>query len=140
MYYFLLFFTAFLAGSLFPAQSEVLLLALLAQGKYAVWGLLFSASLGNILGSCFNWFLGKQLERVYHKKWFPFSNRQITKAQHFYQKYGYLSLLLSWLPIIGDPLTLIAGMLREKFWRFLLLVSLAKSARYIALYWLYAAF
>lgn len=140
MSYFFLFFSAFLAGSLFPAQSEALLLALLAQKAYAVWGLLFAASVGNILGSCFNWFLGKQLERVYHKKWFPFSLRQLNKAQHFYQKYGYLSLLLSWLPVIGDPLTLIAGMLREAFWRFLLLVSVAKSARYIALYWLYSAF
>lgn len=137
MSYFILFITAFLAGSLFPAQSEALLVTLLSQHRYTVELLILCASLGNILGSCFNWYIGTHLQRFQHKKWFPFSPRQIQKAEHHYQKYGYFSLLFSWLPIIGDPLTLIAGILKEHFLRFLILVSIAKTGRYIAIYYLY---
>lgn len=137
MSYFTLFITAFLAGSLFPAQSEALLITLLSQHRYTIELLILCASLGNILGSCFNWYIGTQLQHFQHKKWFPFSPRQIQKAEHHYQKYGYFSLLFSWLPIIGDPLTLIAGILKEHFIRFLLLVSIAKTGRYIAIYYLY---
>lgn len=134
MAYLILFFTAFLAGSLFPAQSEVLLLTLLAQNIYSVILLLSCASVGNILGSCFNWYLGTQLYRFQHKKWFPFSITQIQKVEYYYHKYGYISLLFSWLPIVGDPLTLIAGILKEKLWRFIVLVTIAKTARYVVLY------
>lgn len=137
MSYFTLFITAFLAGSLLPAQSEALLVTLLYQHRYTVELLILCASLGNILGSCFNWYIGTQLQRFQHKKWFPFSPRQIQKAEHHYRKYGYFSLLFSWLPIIGDPLTLIAGILKEHFLRFLILVSIAKTGRYIAIYYLY---
>lgn len=134
MSYLILFLTAFLAGSLFPAQSEAVFITLLYQAQYSPLLLLFSASVGNILGSCLNWYLGIHLQRFQHYKWFPFSQVQIQKAEKFYQKYGFLSLLLSWVPIIGDPLTLIAGILKEKFWRFLILVSIAKTGRYFILY------
>lgn len=137
MRFFILFWTAFLAGSLFPAQSEALFLTLLAQSNNSAILLLVSASIGNVLGSCLNWYLGTQLQRFQQRKWFPFSATQINKAQSFYQRYGYLSLLLSWLPVIGDPLTLIAGVLKERFWRFFLLVSVAKTLRYVALYWVF---
>lgn len=131
--YLLLFSTAFLAGSLFPAQSEAVFVALLTQANHQPLLLLLSASIGNILGSCLNWYLGLHLQRFQHHKWFPFSQTQIQKAEHFYQNYGFWSLLLSWLPIIGDPLTLIAGVLKECFWCFLLLVSIAKTGRYFIL-------
>lgn len=134
MAYFGLFLSAFLAGSLFPAQSEALLLTLLAQQHYNAILLLVCASVGNVLGSCFNWYLGGQLHRFQHKKWFNFSLKHRQKSEQFYQKYGYLCLLLSWLPIIGDPLTLMAGVFKEKLWRFILLVGIAKTARYLALY------
>lgn len=137
MAYLSLFFSAFLAGSLFPAQSEAWLVALLAQNRYSIILLLICASLGNVLGSCLNWYLGKQLHRFRHKSWFFFSDQQIKNASRFYHRYGYFSLLFSWLPIVGDPLTLIAGILKERFWRFLLLVSIAKTARYVLLYLLF---
>lgn len=140
MNYLLLFTSAFLAGSLFPAQSEVVFLALLQQNQSSILLLLFFASSGNILGSCLNWYLGKHLLYFQNRKWFPFTQAQIQKAQHHYNRYGYLSLLLSWLPIIGDPLTLIAGILKENFWRFLILVSIAKVGRYLMLYFVFIQF
>ncbi|MEP2845606.1 MAG: DedA family protein, partial [Alphaproteobacteria bacterium] len=64
---------------------------------------------------------------------FPFSARQMGRASGWYQRWGYWSLLASWVPIIGDPLTLAAGMMREPLWRFLLIVTLAKGGRYLVL-------
>ena len=102
--------------------------------------LLFFASLGNILGACVNWYLGLKIEHYKDKKWFPLSAQQMTRAQLSYQKYGYWTLLLSWVPIIGDPITLIAGLLKENFARFLLLASLAKVGRYLFLYGIFYLF
>ncbi len=132
MTYLNLFLSAFLAATLLPAQSEAMLLYLL--GSHPAWVLIGVASVGNILGSCVNFWLGRNVQRFMHHRFFPFNETQITKAQARYHRYGVYSLLLSWMPIIGDPLTLIAGVMRERFWRFLLLVSIAKTTRYIALY------
>jgi membrane protein YqaA with SNARE-associated domain len=130
----LLFFSAFGAATLLPLQSEAVLVGLLLQDHFPAYLLIFIASLGNILGSCINWYLGFYLERHKERRWFPASSHQLEKAQHFYQRYGYWSLLLSWVPIIGDPITLIAGLMKESFLRFLLLVSLAKIGRYVVVY------
>ena len=138
--YVLLFISAFGAATLLPLQSEAVLLALLAEGSHSVIGLLFFASLGNILGSCVNWWLGLQIEHYKDKKWFPVSEQKMLKAQVIYQKYGYWSLLLSWVPIIGDPITLIAGLLKENFWQFLLMVSFAKVGRYLFIYGAFSMF
>mgnify|MGYP003525380173 FL=1 len=129
-----LFISAFGAATLLPLQSEAVLIGLLLQNRHTVWVLIAVASLGNILGSCVNWYLGVQVEKYKHKKWFPVSEQNMQKAQKTYQKYGYWSLLLSWVPIIGDPITLIAGLLKENFARFLLVVSIAKIGRYIFIY------
>ena len=135
--YLLLFISAFGAATLLPLQSEAVLLALLVEGSHSVSWLLFVASLGNILGSCVNWWLGFKVEHYKDKKWFPVSQQQMLKAQAKYHKYGYWSLLLSWTPVIGDPITLIAGLMKENFWRFLFIVTLAKAGRYIVLYLIY---
>lgn len=132
--YLLLFGSALLAATAFPAQSEALLLGLLVSGKYSAAWLLLVASVGNVLGSLLNWLLGRGIERFRHRRWFPIRETALARARSFYQRYGYWSLLLSWAPIIGDPLTLMAGVLREPLWRFLLLVSLAKSGRYLVVY------
>ena len=138
--YAVLFLSAFAAATVLPLQSEAVLLALLAKGHHSASALLFFASLGNILGAYVNWYLGLKIEHYKDKKWFPLSAQQMTRAQLSYQKYGYWTLLLSWVPIIGDPITLIAGLLKENFTRFLLLVSLAKVGRYLFLYGIFYLF
>lgn len=134
MAYLVLFFAAFGAATLLPLQSEAVLVTLLLQAQHASFLLILVASLGNILGSCVNWYLGLKIEQFKNKKWFPISEVKMLKAEKIYQKYGFWSLLLSWTPVIGDPITLIAGLMKEKFWRFLLMVSIAKTARYIFIY------
>jgi membrane protein YqaA with SNARE-associated domain len=130
-----LFLAGFGAATLLPLQSEALLVGLLLSDKYSVWLLLSTATVGNVLGSLVNWWLGRGVEHLRDKRWFPVSPQAMEKAQKHYQRYGHWSLLLSWVPIIGDPLTLVAGVLGEPLWRFLLIVSLAKSARYLVVAW-----
>lgn len=129
-----LFFSALLAATLFPAQSEAVLLALLHAGQQAPWLLWLVATLGNVLGALVNWWLGLLLlqPRVNQAWWQP-SEQRLQQAQAWYRRYGRWSLLLSWMPVLGDPLTLVAGLLRERLVVFLLLVSLAKGARYLLL-------
>ncbi|ALV73855.1 MULTISPECIES: YqaA family protein [Acinetobacter] len=136
----LLFLSAFGAATLLPLQSEVVLVGLLAQMQYPVWLLVAVASLGNILGSCVNWWLGLKVEQYKNKKWFPVSEQKMLQAQGIYQKYGFWSLLLSWVPVIGDPITLIAGLLKENFVRFVVMVSIAKIGRYLFVYWMFSQF
>ena len=131
--YFGLFSAAFAAATLLPAQSEAVLVGLLLHGAQPAAALLLLATLGNVLGSLVNWLLGRSVERLRHKRWFPVSDRQLERAQRRYHRYGRWSLLLSWVPIIGDPITVIAGTLREPLWSFLLLVTLAKGGRYLLL-------
>ncbi|KPB02583.1 YqaA family protein [Ahrensia marina] len=126
-----LFVTSFLAATLLPAASELGLAALYASKEYKIIPLVIIASLGNTLGSISNWIIGRFLERFKDRKWFPASPAQLESAQIRYNKYGYWCLLLSWMPVIGDPITLIAGVLREPFWRFVLIVGFAKTMRYV---------
>lgn len=128
-----LFIAALLAATLLPMQSEAVLAGLLLTGMYSTPVLLVVATAGNVLGSCINWLLGRYIEHFRGRRWFPFSAASLDKAQSAYSRYGRWSLLLSWVPIIGDPLTLIAGVMREPFWRFFLIVLLAKGARYAVL-------
>ncbi|WP_308907471.1 YqaA family protein [Pseudomonas canadensis] len=131
-----LFFAAFGAATLLPLQSEAVLVGLLLSGHYSLWLLLGAATLGNVLGSVVNWWLGRWVEHFKGRRWFPVSDKQLDKTRNHYQRWGHWTLLLSWVPIIGDPLTLVAGVMREPLWRFLLLVTLAKATRYGALAWL----
>ncbi len=131
-----LFLSAFLAATIIPAQSEALLVLLITHGAYSVVALIIVASVGNILGSIVNWWLGQRLESFRHKKWFPVKEKNLDKAQKLYMAYGRWLLLLSWVPIIGDPITMAAGILREKFAIFLLLVSISKISRYLVIAYL----
>lgn len=128
-----LFAAAFGAATLLPLQSEALLVALLLGAAQPAWMLVLVASLGNVLGSLVNWWLGRYLERYRGRRWFPVSEQRLQQAQRWYGRYGRWSLLLSWLPVIGDPLTLVAGIMREPLWRFTLIVTLAKTLRYTVL-------
>lgn len=131
--YFGLFLSALGAATLLPLQSESVLVALLLSQAYSPWALLAVASVGNVLGSLINWLLGRYLEHFRQRRWFPVSEARLQQAQHWYARYGRWSLLLSWVPVIGDPLTLVAGIMRERLWVFLLIVSLAKTLRYAVL-------
>lgn len=135
--YGLTFLSAFGAATLLPLQSEAVLLSFLVEGSYSVFWLIGIASLGNILGSCVNWYLGLKIEHYKNKKWFPVSANKLQQAQTIYHRYGFWSLLLSWVPVIGDPITLIAGLLKENFLRFLLMVSIAKIGRYLCVYFIF---
>jgi len=126
-----LFLIAFLAATILPAQSEIGLAGLLLSGDYSVALLIVAASLGNTLGAVVNWALGRWIEHFRDRKWFPAKPEQLDKAVGWYHRYGRWSRLLSWMPFIGDPLTLAAGVLREPFWSFLVLVAVAKTTRYL---------
>lgn len=157
----LLFSSALLAATLLPAQSELLLAALHHAGQHPAWLLGLVATMGNVLGSLINWWIGRYLitslstpiaaapegaasPSQHHyglhqglkrrlQRWFPINQRALTRASQTYARYGVWTLLLAWLPIIGDPLTLIAGIFRTRLILFIPLVTLGKAARYAAI-------
>jgi membrane protein YqaA with SNARE-associated domain len=130
--YLALFATAFLAATLLPAYSEVLFAGLLIEGydPLALWAW---ASAGNTLGSAVNWALARYFLRFEDRPWFPFKPQRLERAQRWFQRYGVWSLLLAWAPVGGDALTFVAGLMRVRFGRFLLLVAIGKAARYAVL-------
>ncbi len=130
--YLTLFAVAFGAATILPLQSEAMLAGLLLA-DYTPVLLVVVASVGNILGSVVNWVIGRQIETFRNRRWFPVNDVQLGRAQHWYQRYGKWSLLLSWAPIVGDPLTVTAGMMREPLPIFILLVAIAKVGRYVTL-------
>ena len=130
MGYLTLFFISFFAATVLPVSSELTLLGMLTTGSYSGLLLLLFSSLGNILGSCVNWYLGTHFIKFKDKKWFPFSDKQINKSSFWFLKYGYWSLLFAWVPFVGDPLTFASGFLKINFFCFLVLVSIGKILRY----------
>ena len=127
-----LFTASFLAATVLPFQSEVLLFGMLLAEHYQWLTLVLVASLGNILGSVVNWGLGRSLAHFEDRSWFPVKREKMARVERWYHQYGKWTLLLAWLPFIGDPLTIMAGILREPLPIFLLLVSVAKVSRYFA--------
>lgn len=128
-----LFAVAFVAATILPPQSEVTLVGLLVLGKQSPILLAIVATIGNVLGSVTNWLLGRWIEHYRHRRWFSVSEPALDRATGWYRRWGRWSLLLSWTPIGGDALTVAAGVLREPFWSFLILVTIAKAGRYIVL-------
>ena len=128
-----LFASAFLAATILPAQSELGLATLLSMGTLPAFWLIAVASIGNILGAVVNWVLGQKFEQLKSKKWFPATASQLEPATKWFQRFGVWSLLFSWLPIIGDPITLAAGFFGVRFGLFLALVAIAKTGRYLAI-------
>jgi membrane protein YqaA with SNARE-associated domain len=126
-----LFAAAFIAATLLPAQSEVVLAGLLVAERQPAWALLAVASAGNVAGSVVNWALGRGVARFRTRRWFPVREAALVRAEGWYRRWGRWSLLLSWAPVIGDPLTVAAGVLREPFLPFLALVTAAKVGRYL---------
>ena len=136
MIYLTLFFISFLAATILPFSSELTLAGLISTSNYDNLLLLVFASFGNVLGSVFNWGLGFYARNLTIKKWFPFKETQIERSSKWFRKFGKWSLLFAWVPIVGDPLTLVAGILRVKFIDFIILVAIGKVSRYIFVFYL----
>lgn len=127
-----LFFAAFLAATIVPAQSELVFAAMQAQGSHPLWQLLVVATFGNVLGSCVTYAMGYGIERFRDRRWFPATPAQLDRAQSWFARWGAASLLLSWAPG-GDIFPLMAGVMRLPLPTFLVLVTLAKGGRYLVL-------
>lgn len=127
--YWSMFWTAFAAATILPFYSEVLLVGLMSSG-HEPWMLWAAATAGNTIGGVLNWFLGRFLMRFSDRRWFPVRQKDVQCAQRWFQRWGVWSLLLAWLPVGGDALTFIGGMMRVHLWLFVLLVGAGKGARY----------
>ena len=128
-----LFASAFLAGSILPAQSEAVFAALLLAGGQPPWVLVAVATLGNVGGAVLNYGLGRSADRFRHRRWFPLSAAGWDRSAAWFNRFGVWSLLASPLPIVGDGFTVLAGAARTPLPLFLALVTLAKGGRYILL-------
>ncbi|CAG9296508.1 YqaA family protein [Celerinatantimonas diazotrophica] len=133
--YLILFAASFLAATILPFYSEIFLYAMLNQGHSAAL-LVIVAALGNTLGSVVNWYLGLYILRFKNRRWFYFKDKQIDKMQRWFNRYGQWSLLFAWLPVGGDALTLIAGIMKVNIVNFLILVGIGKTVRYIGVIYL----
>ncbi|MBL6599384.1 MAG: DedA family protein [Alphaproteobacteria bacterium] len=132
MDYLAVFTSAFLAATVLPAASEVILAGTASVEGADVFDLLLVASAGNTLGSVVNWLLGRFLSVWRDRSWFPIKPDALARATGWFSRFGVWTLLLAWVPVLGDPLTVVAGALRVNFWLFLALVALGKTARYAA--------
>ncbi|HBC55860.1 MAG TPA: hypothetical protein DCZ03_01725 [Gammaproteobacteria bacterium] len=131
--YFGLFISAFLAATILPMSSEIVLSSLLLN-QFSPKHLIVVATFGNVLGSLTNYGLGYWASLSLIKKWLNMSEKEFLQAEQRFKKYGLFSLLFAWVPIIGDPLTVVAGVLRLPLLWFVLLVTLGKLSRYILVY------
>ncbi|MDX1780694.1 MAG: YqaA family protein [Thalassovita sp.] len=129
--YLSLFAAAFFAATILPMQSEALLAYYLTDPALSLVVLMGVATAGNVLGSAVNWVCGRFLRRFQDRRWFPVSPQKLSRAETHYHRYGRWSLLASWVPIVGDPLTVVAGVMREPLLSFLIIVTIAKAARYL---------
>lgn len=129
MDYLYLFFIAFLSATVFPLGSEALLLYDLSI-ELNVYILFLVATIGNTIGSIVNYYIGLKGEKFLAKKKI-LKKEKVIKTKRFFDKYGGYTLLFSWVPIIGDPITIVAGMLRYNFQKFIYLTLIAKGIRYV---------
>lgn len=123
----ILFSTGFLSATLLPGGSEAHLIYLLKQNSHAMATLVLIAALGNTLGGMTNYWLGRLLPKR------TLEQKHSQRAIAWLQRYGYWTLLLSWLPIIGDPLCLAAGWLRLRQSWCCLFIAIGKMLRYVVL-------
>ena len=123
-----------MVATIIPFGSEAYFITLLSLEKYNHFILFVVASVGNVLGSLFNWICGFYINFFIKKSWFPINNKIIDRGNKLFTKHGKWSLLISWFPLIGDPITFAAGTLRYPIIPFLVLVSIGKVGRYLIIY------
>ena len=129
MTYLILFFSAFVSATLFPLGSEALLIYDIKEG-YNIYLLVLVATIGNTRGSVVNYYLGlKGEEYLVEKK--LLNEKYITKSKGYFDRFGSVCILFAWVPIIGDPITFVAGILKYDFKKFLILVTISKFSRYL---------
>ena len=134
MTYIILFFSALISATIFPLGSEALFIYDIKEG-YNVYLLLLFATAGNSLGSVINYYMGlKGEEYLVSKK--ILKEKQIVFYKSYFDKYGFVLILFSWLPIVGDTFTFIAGILKFDLKFFLVLVIISKFSRYLFLVWI----
>lgn len=129
-----LFVLSFLASTLLPLGSEWLLVAMLIQ-RHDPLATVTVATIGNYLGGCTSYFIGIHGGDFLVRRVLRIGEAERNRAERFFGRYGSWSLLLSWLPFIGDPLCLIGGVLKVPFCRFSILVASGKAARYVVVAW-----
>ncbi|MEO5756880.1 MAG: YqaA family protein [Mesorhizobium sp.] len=125
-----LFISAFLAATILPVSSEVVLAGLIVSGRGDPWLLLAVATLGNTLGSVVNWILGRGIGTLRTRRWFPVTRERYEQASRTFRRFGEWTLLFAWLPVVGDAFTIAAGAARVNLCVFIALVALGKAARY----------
>jgi len=130
-----LFFLSFLAATLLPLGSEWLLAAMLLQ-RHDPLAVVMVATVGNYLGACTTYWIGIYGGSLAIEKILRIDTAARGRAERFFGRYGSWSLLLSWLPVVGDPLCLAGGLLRVPYVRFSVLVAIGKFARYATVAWL----
>ena len=128
-------FAAFFAGTFLPMASEGVLAGLVATRPELAGAIWLVASFANTLGSAFNWAVGRYCLHWRDRRWFPIKAAQLDRASGHFNRYGMPALLFAWLPIVGDPLTFVAGVLRVRFPLFIVLVAVGKGGRYAAILW-----
>ena len=124
-----LFISGFVSATLLPGGSEALLAWQLSTGEYDVWAMWFAVTSGNALGGVFTFAMGWVIASYYPLK--SLQKPQHQRAQKWLDKYGPYSLLLSWVPIIGDPLCLVAGWLKVNIFLSVLMICIGKAVRYL---------
>ncbi|WP_292659304.1 YqaA family protein [Mesorhizobium sp.] len=113
-----------------PVSSEVVLAGLIAGGRGDPVLLLAVATIGNTLGSVVNWMLGRGIDTLQSRRWFPITRERYQRASRSFRRFGAWLLLFAWLPVVGDAFTVAAGAARMHLGIFVMLVALGKAARY----------
>jgi membrane protein YqaA with SNARE-associated domain len=129
-----LFFSALISSTLLPGGSEALLLYKLHEGG-SPFALVLTATLGNLLGSLITYGMGRLGNEAVHRRWLRMDEKDVARAERWFGRFGQPALLFAWLPVVGDPLCLVAGLLRSPLAWFLILVTLGKLGRYAFLAW-----
>lgn len=136
MGYLTLFLVSFFSATILPSQSELLLGTMIVFTENSVVNLVIIASIGNILGSITNYYIGRYLTKFENTRFVNKNSKSFKKATDLYNKYGKITLFFAWVPVIGDPLTIIAGFFKLNFKKFLIIVSIGKIFRYVVVAWL----
>lgn len=130
-----LFLSALVSSTLLPGSSEAMLIYKIHAGGNPL-ALVITASIGNVLGSLITYVMGRAGNEVVHRKWLRISEQEVARAEFWFDRYGQPSLLFAWLPVVGDPLCLVAGLFRSPVINFIVLVGIGKIGRYAAIAWL----